>query len=316
MFFNIILLVVGLLLLIKGADWLVNGASSIARKKQVSDLAIGLTIVAFGTSAPELVVNIAASIDNHQDIVFGNIIGSNNFNLFFILGIAGLISPLVVKSSTLFKEIPVSLVAGITVLVLVNNFTFQGALLSRIDGIILLIFFLMFLAYVYFQLKEEPVVHEVKESYLPTWKLWGLIIIGLLGLVIGGRMVVASAVYMASTMGISEKLVGLTIIAAGTSLPELATSVMAAIKNKSDIAIGNIIGSNIFNIFFILGISATVRPLVYDIAFNRDIYLFLGGTALLFLFLYLGKKKFSRLAAGFMMLAFIAYTTYLITLET
>jgi len=316
MFLNILLFAVGLLLLIKGADWLVNGASALARKKQISDLAIGLTIVAFGTSAPELVVNIAASIDNHQYIVFGNIIGSNNFNLFFILGLAGLISPLVVQSSTLFKEIPVSLMAGITVLLLANNFSFQGALLSRIDGIILLVFFLMFLGYVYFQLKEEPVIHEVKESYLPTKKLWGLIILGLLGLIIGGKFVINGAVNMATTWGISEKFIGLTIIAAGTSLPELATSVVAAIKKKSDIAIGNIIGSNIFNIFFILGISTTVRPLVFDTAFNKDIYLFLGGTALLFLLLYFGKKKFGRPAAGFMMIAFIAYTAYLVTLET
>ncbi len=190
MILNLIFLAVGLLLLIKGADWIVNGASAIARKKQISDLAIGLTIVAFGTSAPELVVNIAASIENHQDIVFGNIIGSNNFNLFFILGLAGLISPLVVQSSTLFKEIPVSLVAGFLVLILANNFGLQGGILSRIDGVILLVFFLMFLAYVYFQLKQEPVAYQVKETYLPAWKLWGLIIIGLLGLVAGGKLVV------------------------------------------------------------------------------------------------------------------------------
>ncbi len=315
MLVNIIYLVIGLVLLIKGADWLVNGASTIARKKQISDLAIGLTIVAFGTSAPELVVNIAASIDNHQDIVFGNIIGSNNFNLFFIVGIAGLITPLVVQSSTLSKEIPISFIAGILVLLLANSFVFQDAILSRIDGIILLVFFLVFLAYVYTQLKREPVLDEVKEINLSTWKVWGLVIIGLLALVAGGRMVVTSAVDMATTMGVSEKLVGLTIVAAGTSLPELATSVVAAFKKKSDIAIGNIIGSNIFNIFFILGISATVRPLFYDIAFNRDIYLFLGGTALLYLLLFFGKKELGRPAAGLMLVTFIAYTIYLITLE-
>lgn len=315
MILNLILLVIGLLLLIKGADWLVGGASTIARKKKVSDLVIGLTIVAFGTSAPELVVNIAASIEDHQDIVFGNIIGSNNFNLFFILGIAGLISPLLVQSSTLFKEIPVSLLAGILVLILANGFIVGGAGLTRLDGMILLVFFLMFLGYVYTQLKGEPVATEHKEIDLPVWKIWGLIIIGLLALVIGGRMVVTSAVSMANAMGVSEKLIGLTIVAAGTSLPELATSVVAAFKKKSDIAIGNVIGSNIFNIFFILGISAVVRPLSYDTIFNRDIYLLLGGTALLFLLLYFGKKKFGRPAAALMVGTFIAYTLYLITTE-
>lgn len=315
MVFNIILFTVGLFLLIKGADWLVNGASIVAKKHQISDLAIGLTIVAFGTSAPELVVNIAASLEDHQEIVLANIIGSNNFNLLFILGVAGLISPLLVQSSTLFKEIPISLIAGVIVLFLANSFIFQGRTLNRIDGILLLILFLVFLWYVYTQLKKEPVLEEVKASNLPSWKIWGLIIIGLVALIAGGKMVVNGAVFMATSFGVSEKFIGLTIIAAGTSLPELATSVIAALKRKSDIAIGNVIGSNIFNIFFILGISATVRPIAYDTAFNRDIYLFIGGTALLFLLLFFGRKKLGRPAAAFMLMTFIAYTFYQISLE-
>ena len=315
MFLNIILLTIGLLLLVKGADWLVNGASTIARKKNISDLAIGLTIVAFGTSAPELVVNLTASIENEQDIVFGNIIGSNNFNLFFILGVTGLITPLAVKSSTLFKEIPISMLAAVMVLILANSFIFKDEILNRIDGIILLILFLIFIGYVYTQLKSEPTINEVKETNLPVWKIWAFIIIGLVALIAGGKMVVTSAVSMATSMGVSEKLVGLTIIAAGTSLPELATSVVAAFKKNSDIAIGNVIGSNIFNIFFILGISATVRPIIYDIAFNRDIFLLLGGTILLFLLLYLGKKKLSRPAAVLLIATFIAYTLYLVSQE-
>ncbi|HSI70490.1 MAG TPA: calcium/sodium antiporter [Gillisia sp.] len=315
MIFNLILLAVGLLLLIKGADWLVNGASTIAKKQQISDLAIGLTIVAFGTSAPELVVNIAASIDGHQDIVFANIIGSNNFNLFFILGIAGLITPLTVQSSTLFKEVPISFAAAILVLILANSYIFQENILGRFDGVLLLILFVLFLGYVYTQLKKEPVTNEIKEINLPAWKIWGLIIIGLVALIAGGKLVVNSAVFMANSMGVSEKLIGLTIIAAGTSLPELATSVVAALKKNSDIAIGNVIGSNIFNIFFILGMSATVRPILYDTAFNRDIYLLLGGTALLFLFLYFGKKKLGRLASSLLIFSFISYTLYLISFE-
>ena len=315
MVINIILFTVGLFLLIKGADWLVNGASIIARKQQVSDLAIGLTIVAFGTSAPELVVNLAASLENHQDIVFANIIGSNNFNLFFILGVAGLITPLVVQSSTLFKEIPISLGAGVIVLFLANSFIFQGEILSRIDGIILLMLFLVFLWYVYTQLKREPVLEEIRENNLPSWKIWGLIIIGLLALIVGGKLVVNGAVSMATSFGVSEKLIGLTVIAAGTSLPELATSVVAALKRKSDIAIGNVIGSNIFNIFFILGISATVRPIDFDTTFNRDIYLFIAGTAILFLLLFFGRKKLRRPAAIFLVITFIAYTFYQVSLE-
>lgn len=315
MLINIILFAVGLLLLIKGADWLVNGASTIANKKQVSDLVIGLTIVAFGTSAPELVVNIAASVENHQDIVFGNIIGSNNFNLFFILGIAGLITPLAAQSSTLFKEIPVSLFAALMVLFLANSFIFQEEMLSRIDGLLLLVLFLVFLGYIYSQLKKEPLVENVKEVKLPNWKIWGLIIIGLLALIAGGKLVVNSAVFMATFFGVSEKLIGLTIIAAGTSLPELATSVVAALKKNSDIAIGNVVGSNIFNIFFILGLSATVRPIPFDLAFNRDLYLLLAGTTLLFVLLFFGKKKLGRPAAALLVGTFIAYTLYLVSLE-
>lgn len=315
MILSTILLAVGLYLLIKGADWLVTGASSIARKHQISDLAIGLTIVAFGTSAPELVVNVTASIENHQGLVLGNIIGSNNFNLFLILGIAGLITPLIVQSSTLFKEIPISFIAGLIVLLLANNFVFQSEILTRIDGIILLVLFIIFLVYIYTQLKREPVLEEVIESYVPKWKLWGLIVLGLIALIAGGKMVVTSAVFMATSLGLSEKLIGLTIIAAGTSLPELATSVVAAIKKKSDIAIGNIIGSNIFNLFFILGISAVVRPIAYDTRFNLDIYLLLGGTAFLFIFLYFGKKKLRRLTAALLLITFLSYYFYLVSLE-
>lgn len=300
-------------MLIKGADWLVEGASTVAKKKQISDLAIGLTIVAFGTSAPELVVNVIASVQNHQDIVFGNIIGSNNFNLFFILGIAGLITPLVVQSSTAVKEIPISFIAAILLFILANAFLTETAILSRLDGVILLIFFAGFLYYVYKQLKREPEKNEVKELKLSNTKIWGLIVLGLAGLVIGGRLVVTSAVDMATAMGVSEKLIGLTIIAAGTSLPELATTVVAALKKNSDIAVGNIIGSNIFNIFFILGVSAVVRPIPFDEIFNIDLYLLFAGTAFLFLAMHTsGKMKLDRWEAAVLLIVFLAYTGYLV----
>ncbi len=310
------LLLAGLLLLVKGADWLVEGASTIAKKKKISDLAIGLTIVAFGTSAPELVVNVVASAENHQDIVFGNIIGSNNFNLFMILGIAGLITPLVVQQSTVAKEIPISFLAAIMVFVMANAFLTSSAVLSRIDGFILLICFVIFLYYVYTQMKKVPEVTTVKEINLPGWKIWGLIGIGLAALVLGGQFVVNSAVDMATAWGVSEKLIGLTIIAAGTSLPELATSLVAALKKNSDIAVGNIIGSNIFNVFFILGVSAVVRPIPYDSIFNTDLYILFGGTIFLFAAMFLsGKRRLDRWEAALLLITYIIYTGYLISGE-
>lgn len=316
MVLQIVLLVAGLLLLVKGADWLVEGASTVARKKRISELAIGLTIVAFGTSAPELVVNVVASVQNHQDIVFGNVIGSNNFNLFMILGIAGLITPLAVQSSTVYKEIPISLFAAVLLFVLVNGFVFGGETLSRTDGLILLVFFGLFLLYVYKQLKSDLERPGAKEEQVSGLKVWGLIIVGLAGLVNGGRLVVSSAVDMATAMGVSEKLIGLTIVAAGTSLPELATTVVAALNKNNDIAVGNIIGSNIFNIFFILGVSAVVHPIPFDTVFNTDLYLLFGGTLLLFITMFTARKKqLDRWEAAILLAVYVAYTAYLITLE-
>ncbi len=316
MIIQTILLIAGLLLLIKGADWLVEGASAVAKKKRVSDLAIGLTIVAFGTSAPELVVTLMASIQDQQEIVFGNIIGSNNFNLFFILWVAGLITPLVVQSSTIYKEIPISLIAAVLLYFIANNFISDDTTVSRWDGTILLIFFIGFLYYVYKQLKLEPEKVEIKEKELGALKIWTFIVLGLAGLVIGGRLVVNSAVEMATAWGVSEQLIGLTIVAMGTSLPELATTVVAAVKRKTDIAVGNIIGSNIFNIFFILGVSAVVRPIPYDSVFNTDLYLLFGGTVFLFLAMFMaGKKKLDRWEAGILLATYLIYTIYLITKE-
>jgi cation:H+ antiporter len=311
---QILVLVFGFMILIKGADWLVNGASVLARKYNISDLAIGLTIVAFGTSAPELVVNTIASYQNHPDIVFGNIIGSNNFNLFVILGIAGLISPLIVQSSTVWKEIPISFIAILILFLLTTNiYSVDNQILSRLDGLILIIMFGFFLFYVYSQLKNETIEQNIKHKNYTGLKIWGLIIIGLSGLIIGGRLVVNNAIQIATVLGISEKIIGLTIVAAGTSLPELATSVVAAIKKNNDIAVGNIIGSNIFNIFFILGISSLVRPVAYNKAFDTDLLLLAIGTVILFTVMFTGKKKkLDRLEAGVLLLIYVGYTIYLI----
>lgn len=313
MVINLLLLVLGLFLLIKGANWLIDGASSLARKYQVSDLAIGLTIVAFGTSAPELVVNAFASYENHQDLVFGNVIGSNNFNLFIILGIAGLITPLIVQSSTAKKEIPISFFALLVMYVLTNDFILETQTLSRIDGMILILFFILFLYYVYRNLKTDTTSVSIAPNSYSTGKLALLIIAGLAGLVVGGKLMVDNAVVIAASLGVSEKIIGLTIIAAGTSLPELATTVIAAIKKNNDIAVGNIIGSNIFNIFFILGVSALIRPIPYNTVFNTDIYLLAIGTVFLLLAMYTGqKKRLDRWEAGILLVVYLSYIVYLV----
>lgn len=317
MLIPILLLVLGLIVLIKGADWLVDGAGGLARRFRISELAIGLTIVAFGTSAPELVVNTYAAFQGHEDIVFGNVIGSNNFNLFIILGVAGLITPLTVQSSTVSKEIPVSLGAAILLYFLANAFPGSDTpLLAQIDGAILLVLFVLFLYYVYRQLKTVPDSQSTTEKSVSNRRVWGFIIIGLAGLLLGGRLVVSNAVVIAESLGISQKVIGLTIVAAGTSLPELATSVVAAFKKNIDIAVGNIIGSNIFNIFFILGCSASIRPLHYDPAFNRDLYILAAGTVFLFAAMFTGqRKKLDRWEASVLLVAYLGYITWFIVVD-
>lgn len=314
-----ILLVLGLLVLIFGANYLVEGASALAKKFNISDLAIGLTIVAFGTSAPELVVNSIASIQGHQDIVFGNVIGSNNFNLFIILGITGLITPLAVQSSTAWKEIPISLVAVIILFMLVNDgMLTSGAenMLNRWEGILLLVGFLGFLYYVYIQLTSEESLETSPEKKLSNLKMSLFIVGGLAGLVIGGQLVVTNAIAIAENLGISEKIIGLTVIAAGTSLPELATSIVAAAKKNADIAVGNIIGSNIFNILLILGAASVISPVSYTDSFNTDLYILAGGTVFLMLAMFTGKRKMlDRWEAAVLLIFFLAYTIYLVTRE-
>ena len=286
------------------------------KKKNISDLVIGLTIVAFGTSAPELVVNSVAAFNGLSDIVFGNIIGSNNFNLFLILGIAGLIYPITVQSSTAWREIPISLIASILLFVIANDFFInQNAEISRLDGLILLISFLCFLYYVFNQLKQEKaevITNENKSNY----KIWGLIIFGITGLIIGGKLVVDNGIDIATKLGVSQKIIGLTIIAAGTSLPELVTSIVAALKKNSNIAIGNVIGSNIFNILLILSISSFINPIKYNPNFNQDLLILIGGTVFLIIAMFTGKrKKLDRWEALILLSFYMIYTTYLVSKE-
>ncbi|WP_339737588.1 calcium/sodium antiporter [uncultured Sunxiuqinia sp.] len=316
MIFPISLIIVGFACLILGANWLVDGASALAKKYKVSDLAIGLTIVAFGTSAPELVVNVIGSMNGYSDIVLGNIVGSNNFNLFLILGLSGLIYPVTVQSSTAWKEIPISLFAAIIMLFFANDFIFSdSSYLGRIDGVVMLVLFFLFLYYVFTQMKNEPQT-EVSIVHKSTLKIWGLIIFGLFGLVAGGQLVVMNSVNIASSLGVSEKIVGLTIIAAGTSLPELVTSVVAALKKNSDIAIGNVIGSNVFNLLFILSISSMISPIDYNPKFNLDLSILIGGTIFLLAAMLTGhRKKLDRWEAGILFGFYMLYTVFLVIKE-
>jgi cation:H+ antiporter len=312
----VLLIVLGLVLLVKGADLFVSGASSLARKLNMSELAIGLTIVAFGTSAPELIVNVFSAAEGHHDLVFGNVIGSNNLNLFIILGIAGVIIPLNVQSSTAWREIPFSILIIFILYILANDqllFSSPASLIGLMDGILLFAVFMLFLFYVYKQLKTEIPEDHKSSQKLSTLRTWVYIIIGMAGLIAGGRIVVKNAVDLAIQLDVSEKIIGLTIIALGTSLPELATSVVAAIKKNADIAVGNIIGSNIFNILLILSISSFVKPLEYNPVFNTDIYILAGGSIFLYLAMYTGKRKKLDKWEAFLLLAFyLGYTVYLI----
>lgn len=314
-----VLIIIGFFLLVKGADWMVSGASSLAKKLHVSDLVIGLTIVALGTSAPELVVNALAAVQDHPDIVFGNIIGSNNFNTFVVLGIVGAIFPITVQRSTAHKEIPLSFLAIVIFYVLANTSLFHKEdMLSRLDGFILFIAFVLFLGYIYVQMKNgnpDDVLEET-ELHDSNLKIWGYIILGVLALMLGGKIVVDNAVLVAEALGISKKIIGLTIIAAGTSLPELVTSVVAAFKKNSDIAIGNVIGSNIFNILLILSVSSLIKPLSYAYTFNTDVYVMAGGTIFVFLAMFIGKKyNLSKVESFILLTTFTSYTIYLIMNE-
>jgi cation:H+ antiporter len=322
MLLPIVLLLVGFAVLIKGADFLVNGASSIAKKYGISNLAIGLTVVAFGTSMPELIVSTLAAVGGKPDAAFGNVIGSNNFNLLFILGLCGLIYPLVVQRNTVKYEVPLSLLAALVLFVLVNDSMLWGTdynSLSQIDAIILLIFFGLFMFYIYRTMKTASDFGdnggEQIKIYTPLIST-GLTILGLVMLIGGGKLVVDNAVEIAQSIGISEKLIGLTILAIGTSLPELATSAVAAYRKNTDIAIGNVIGSNIFNVFFILGITGSISEIPYNTAMNFDLYVLGASTVMLMIFMFtLNTRKLDRWEAAIMFLGYFVYTVYLIGMD-
>lgn len=312
-----ILLLLGFVFLIKGADLLVGGASSIAKRFSVSNLVIGLTIVAFGTSAPELFVNLFASFSGTADIAIGNIVGSNIANTLLILGVAAVIYPLAVSKGTAWKEIPLSLLAMVLLVVMANDMYVDGGVvnaLSRSEGIVLISFFVVFLYYTFGIAKNQSQEQETEEvSVYPVWKSVGLIVLGGAGLVVGGNWIVSGATYIASMFGLSDALIGLTVVAVGTSLPELATSAVAAYKKNADIAIGNVVGSNIFNIFWILGLSSLIKPLPFNSAINFDLTVALGASVLLFLWVFIGRKyTLHRWQGVIFILAYIAYVTVVV----
>jgi len=315
-----VLFIIGFVLLIKGADLLVDGASSIAARLNVSDLVIGLTVVAFGTSTPELFVNIIASAKGNTDIAIGNVLGSNIANIFLILGVSSIIYPLSVTKGTVWKEIPFSLLAALVLGFMANDRLIDKgdvSFLTRIDGLILLSFFTIFLYYSYGIAREiEGMAQHVRMEIKGMAKSLLLIGGGLAGLTLGGKWIVDGAIVITKNFGMSESLIGLTIVAVGTSLPELATSAMAAYRRNAEIAVGNVVGSNIFNVFFVLGISSIIKPLPFQIKNNLDIGAVCLSSLLLFLFMFTGKKRsLDRWEGAVFLVLYTAYVVFLVFKE-
>lgn len=317
---SLLKLVIGFLLLVKGADYFVEGASSIAKKLRIPTFVIGLTIVAFGTSAPELAVSISAALKGSNDIAIGNVVGSNIFNTLVVLGASAAITPIAVEKGMIKKDYPLSIFAAILLGVLsLDMLLFKAPAMSlgRVDGIILLIAFAFFMyTTVKAGLKERETLSSEQEEalsnmHMPMWKSILILVVGLAGIVIGGDMSVEGAKEIARIFGLSEALIGLTIVAFGTSLPELVTSVIAAKKGESDIAVGNVIGSNIFNIFFILGTSATILPMNVSSTYLYDIGMLIG--VMVITYIPIAKtRRVGRPMGIAMVLAYMAYTVYLI----
>jgi cation:H+ antiporter len=312
-----ILFVIGFVVLIKGADLLVDGAASVAKKMKISSIVIGLTIVAFGTSAPEFIVNIFASINGNTEIAIGNILGSNIANIFLILGISAMIFPLVSKKNTVWKEIPLALLAAIMLGIMANDIRIDHGVysgLTRIDGMVLLSFFIIFMYYTFGISKVSGNGADDSNIKIMSYGKAALFIVaGLIGLVLGGKWIVDGAVKIAESFNISQSLIGLTVVAIGTSLPELATSAIAAKKKQVDIAIGNVVGSNIFNIFWVLGASSLIRPLPFSESSNPDIVMTISASVILFMIMFIGKRHtVERWQGALMFLIYVGYIVFLV----
>lgn len=311
-----LLLVVGFILLIKGADLFVDGASNIAKLLQVPPILIGLTIVAFGTSSPEATVSIIAALEGTSNISVGNVVGSNIFNITLVVGVAAFLHPLKVESETIKKEIPFTLLASLALLILMSDVSLHDLdknMLTRTDGLILLLFLSIFMYYVIevgLKSRNNAETRQVDDNLR-----WGKnsfrTLLGLIGIIVGGNFVVDNGTKIAYSLGMSETLVGLTIIAIGTSLPELVTSISAALKKESEIALGNIVGSNIFNILFVLGASATITPLAVDNKVFSDIVFMMILTVILLIFSRTNYKIGKR-EGLVLVFAYVIYLTYII----
>ena len=321
MFLDILLFILGIALIIAGANYLTEGASVLARRFGVSPLVVGLTIVAFGTSSPELIVSLLSALKGNSDISMGNVVGSNIFNVLVIGGINALVTPITITRSTVRREIPLMILACLVLSVMALDRVFAGTgatenILSRSEGIVLLCFFLIFLTYTFAIAKgdpSDPHTAPAPTKHYPLWLLVVFIIGGLGGLVLGGELFVDAASSIARTLGMSEGFIGLTIVAAGTSLPELATSVAAALKKEPEIAVGNIVGSNLFNIFFILGTTATVTPIHIGGVSTLDFTMMSFAALLLYVFAVLfGQRVIKRAEGAVLVLCFVLYTAYLI----
>lgn len=314
---DILLLIGGLLLILIGANGLTDGAASVAKRFRIPSIVIGLTIVAFGTSAPELTVSISSALKGSADIAIGNVVGSNIFNTLMIVGCTALVAPIVITRNTLRKEIPLCILSSIVLLVCANDVLLNHAtanVISTTDGLLLLCFFAIFMGYTFAISsgnKDEGQEEEIRR--LPMWHSILYIIGGLAGLIFGGQWFVEGAGNIARGLGVSESIIGLTLVAGGTSLPELATSIVAALKKNPEIAIGNVIGSNLFNIFFVLGCSASITPLNLNGITNFDLLTLVGSGILLWFFgLFFAKRTITRIEGSILVLGYIAYTTVLI----
>ncbi|WP_066059744.1 calcium/sodium antiporter [Robertmurraya korlensis] len=312
-----LLLIVGFALLIKGADFFVEGASKIAQALHVSPLLIGLTIVAFGTSSPEATVSIVAALEENAGVAIGNVVGSNIFNITFVVGLTAILNPLKVANETIRKEIPFTLLASTALLILISDIHLQSLsanFITRSDGLIFLLFFAVFLYYI-FEVARHSRDQLMKESVTAEKPSWGKNILftigGLAAIIFGGDLTVNNAIDIAYSFGMSETLVGLTIVAIGTSLPELITSITAAIKKQSEIALGNIVGSNIFNILFVLGAASVISPLAVDPKIFIDVVLMMILTIVLLIFSRT-NSRIGKFEGIFLAVSYIVYMTYII----
>ncbi len=305
-FVEILLLALGFFMLVKGADWFVEGAAGIAEKFGIPQLVVGLTIVAMGTSAPEAAVSITAALKGTADIAVGNVVGSNILNILVILGLTGLITSVAVQKSTLFYEIPYMLLVTVVLMVM----GMMGNSINFVEGIVLWVMFILYLAYLFVLAKKGKQEEESKETR-KIWLLLGYAVVGGVVVVLGSNIAVDSATAIAEIIGLSEKFIGLTIVALGTSLPELVTSVTAARKGNADIAIGNIVGSNIFNILFVLGTSALIIPITFESSFVIDSIIAIAAGVLLWIST-IKTKKLTRPWGIVMLLCYAAYFVYLL----